>query len=64
MAEQLPCFQLGFDFLNVENSDDFEKSSREVTTKKKKRFSNLTQTEINFWWKHKQKLRRARQIGR
>ena len=23
MAEQLPCFQPGFDFLNVENSDHF-----------------------------------------
>ena len=22
MTEQVPCFQLGFDFLNVENSDD------------------------------------------
>ena len=27
MAEQVPCFQLGFDFLNVENSDDFEEPS-------------------------------------
>ena len=30
MAEQVPCFQLGFDVLNVENSDDFEESSGEV----------------------------------
>ena len=31
MAEQVPCFQLGFDFLNfVENSDDFEEFSGEV----------------------------------
>ena len=29
MAEQVPCFQLAFDFLNVEN-DDFEDSSGEV----------------------------------
>ena len=27
VAEQLLCFQLGFDFLNVDNSDDFEESS-------------------------------------
>ena len=31
MAEQVLCFQLGFDFLNVENNDGFEQSSgREV----------------------------------
>ena len=30
VVEQIPCFQLGFDFLNVENSDDFEESSAEV----------------------------------
>ena len=30
MTEQVPCFQLGFDFLNVENSDDCEELSAEV----------------------------------
>ena len=33
MAEQVPCFQLGFDFLNVENSDNFEESSLEVANR-------------------------------
>ena len=29
-AEEVPCLQLGFDFLNVENSDDCEELSAEV----------------------------------
>ena len=29
MAERVLCFQFGFDFFNVENSDDFEESSGE-----------------------------------
>ena len=33
MAEQVPCFQLGFDFLNVENNDDFEEPSGGVAAK-------------------------------
>ena len=37
MAELVPCFQLDFDVLNIENSDDFEESSGEVTVKDKKR---------------------------
>ena len=28
MAEKVPCFQLGFDVLKVENSDDIEESER------------------------------------
>ena len=28
MIEQVPCFQLGFEFLNVENSEDFVKGLR------------------------------------
>ena len=42
MAEQLACFQLGFNFLNVKNSDTFEESSGEVATKNLKRFADLT----------------------
>ena len=30
MPEQVPCFQLGFDFLGFENSHEFEESSGEV----------------------------------
>lgn len=30
VAEQVPRFQLGFDFLKVENSDDFHESQRQV----------------------------------
>ena len=33
MAEQVHCFQLGFDFSNVEYSDDFGEFSEEVAAK-------------------------------
>ena len=33
MTEQVLCFQLGLDFLNVENSDNFEESSGEVANR-------------------------------
>ena len=36
MAKQVPCVQLGFDFSNVEYSNDFEVFSGEVAAKIKK----------------------------
>ena len=36
MAEYVPFFQLDFDVLNMENSDEFEESSGEATVKDKK----------------------------
>ena len=63
VAEQVPCFQLGFGFLKVENSDDFNESQGQVAAKNKKSLlTKQEQKEIHFCWKHKQKLRRAKQI--
>ena len=45
MAEYVPFFQLDFDVLNIENSDDFEESSGEVTVKDKKGSADLAATE-------------------
>ena len=39
MAEQVPCLQLGFDFLNFENSDDYGECSGEVACSFNKLFS-------------------------
>ena len=53
MAEQVPCFQLGFDFLDIENSDDFEESLEEVASN----FNNynvdlhLLKVALIFWSK-------------
>ena len=47
MAQQVPCFQPGFEFLNIENGEDFENSSGEVVTKNKKRSTDLTEKERN-----------------
>ena len=44
MAEHVPCFQLDFDVLNIENSDDFEESSGEVTVKATERIPILLET--------------------
>ena len=49
MAEQVPCFQLAFDFLNVENSDYFEESSREVACNFTKNRSLLIKSRSNFF---------------
>ena len=48
MAEQVPCFQLGFDFLNVENSDDFEGCSGEVACSFNRISSSLIKSRTNF----------------
>ena len=48
MTEQVPCFQLGFDFLNVENSDDCEELSGEVACSFNKIWSPLIKSRTNF----------------
>ena len=48
MTEQVPCFQLGFDFLNAENSDDYEESSGEVACSFNKLWSPLIKSRINL----------------
>ena len=48
MTEQVPCFQLGFDFLNVENSDDYGECSGEVDCSFKKLWSPLINSRTNF----------------
>ena len=48
MTEQAPCFQLGFDLLNVQNSDDFEESSGEVACSFNKLWSPLIKSRINL----------------
>ena len=45
MAEYVPFFQLDFDVLSIENSDDFEESSGEVTIKDNKGSADLAATE-------------------
>ena len=44
MAEQVPCFQLDFDFLGVENSHEFAESSEEVACN-----FNKNQEPIRWW---------------
>ena len=48
MTEQAPCFQLGFDLLNVENSDYFEESSGEVACSFNKLWYPLIKSRTNF----------------
>ena len=48
MTEQTPCFQLDFDLLNVENSDDFGESSEEVACSFNKLWSPLIKSRTNF----------------
>ena len=48
MTGKVPCFQLGFDFLNVENSDDYEESSGEVACSFNKFWSPLIKSRINL----------------
>jgi len=48
MTEQVLCFQLGFDFLNVENSDDFEEPSGEVAFNFTKNRSSLIMLMIQM----------------
>ena len=56
MTEQAPCFQLGFDFLNVENSDDFEESSGEVACSFNKLWSSLIKSRTNFRKSRKRRM--------
>ena len=48
MTEQAPCFQLGFDLLNFENSDYFEESSGEVACSFNKLWYPLIKSRTNF----------------
>ena len=48
MTEQAPCFQLGFDLLNVQNSDDFEESLGEVACSFNKLCFPLIKSRINL----------------
>ena len=48
MAEQVPSLQLGFGFLNVENSGDFEEPSGEVACNFIKSRSSLIKVTLIF----------------
>ena len=56
MTEQAPCFQLGFDLLNVGNSDDFEESSGEVACSFNKLWYPLIKSRTNFRKPRKQRI--------
>ena len=56
MTEQVPCFQLGFDFLNVENSDDYEECSGEVACSVSKLWSPLIKSRTNFRKSRKRRI--------
>ena len=45
--EELPCFEFGFEFLQVEKSIEVDESPGEPVTEKKKRFADLTETDRN-----------------
>ena len=50
LAEQVPCFQLGFNYLNVENSDDFEESSGDVACNFTKNRSSFIKSLTNYFF--------------
>ena len=50
MAEVRPCFDLGFQFLNVEKDEKSDCQLDKISTEKNDaRFVHLSETKINFW---------------
>ena len=45
--EELPCFEFGFDFLQVERSIEVDESPGEPVTEKKNWFADHTETDRN-----------------
>ena len=47
MADEFPCFQLSFEFLNTSKSHNNDECPDEAPVAKKKRFVEVTETERN-----------------
>ena len=65
MAEDLPCFDLGFQLLNVENDEKNGCQLDEILTQKILRglYTCVNKTEINFWQTLRRNSQKVQQLG-
>ena len=70
MAEDLPCFVLGFQFLNVEIDEKSDCQLDKISTEKKKKknemrgwYTWVNKTEINFRQTQRRKPQNVQQLG-
>ena len=65
MAEDLLCFDLGFQFLNVEKDEKSDCQWDKISTEKTLRglYTLVNKTEINFWQTQRRKPQKVQQLG-
>ena len=65
MAKDLPCFDHGFQSLNVEKDEKIDCQLDKISTEKRNaRFvQRLNKTEINFWQTQRRKPQKFNNLG-
>ena len=62
VAEDLPCFDLGFQFLNIEKDDESDSQLHKISRTMQGLYTWVNKTDINFWQTQGRKPQKVQEL--